>query len=58
MLTRGLDARVHFDGQLHCDLMEMDRVLIRRYRNPLRILHPRATTTTTCCATSCTGASA
>ena len=40
MLTRGLDARVHFDGQLHCDLMEMDRVLIRRYRNPLRILHP------------------
>ncbi|POZ60105.1 NAD kinase [Chromobacterium alticapitis] len=40
MLTRGLDARVHFDGQLHCDLMEMDRVMIRRYRNPLRILHP------------------
>ncbi|MBV8681037.1 MAG: NAD kinase [Aquitalea sp.] len=40
MLTRGLDARVHFDGQSHCDLMEMDRVLIRRYRNPLRILHP------------------
>ncbi|UTH73500.1 NAD kinase [Chromobacterium sp. IIBBL 290-4] len=40
MLTRGLDARVHFDGQLHCNLMEMDRVLIRRYRNPLRILHP------------------
>ncbi|OWY40097.1 NAD kinase [Xenophilus sp. AP218F] len=40
MLTRGLDGRVHFDGQSHCDLMEMDRVLIRRYRNPLRILHP------------------
>lgn len=40
MLTRGLDARAHFDGQSHCDLMEMDRVLIRRYRNPLRILHP------------------
>ncbi|WP_215782509.1 NAD kinase [Paludibacterium sp. B53371] len=40
MLTRGLDARVHFDGQSNCDLMEMDRVLIRRYRNPLRILHP------------------
>lgn len=39
-LTRGQDARVHFDGQSHCDLMEMDRVLIRRYRNPLRILHP------------------
>jgi NAD+ kinase len=40
MLTRGLDARVHFDGQSHFDLMEMDRVLIRRYRNTLRILHP------------------
>ncbi|MGE8357495.1 MAG: NAD kinase, partial [Microvirgula sp.] len=40
MLTRGEDARVHFDGQSHCDLMELDRVLIRRYRNPLRLLHP------------------
>ena len=40
MLTRGVDSRVHFDGQSHCDLQEMDRVLIRRYRNPLRILHP------------------
>ncbi|MCP9758384.1 NAD kinase [Aquitalea sp. S1-19] len=40
MLTRGLDARAHFDGQSHCDLMEMDRVIVRRYRNPLRILHP------------------
>ncbi|MGL6048235.1 MAG: NAD(+)/NADH kinase, partial [Vogesella sp.] len=29
MLTRGLDARVHFDGQSHCDLMEMDRVIVR-----------------------------
>ena len=35
-----MDSRVHFDGQSHCDLQEMDRVLIRRYRNPLRILHP------------------
>jgi len=40
MLTRGLDTRVHFDGQSHCDLMEMDRVIIRRHRNPLRLLHP------------------
>jgi NAD+ kinase len=40
VLTRGVDSRVHFDGQSHCDLQEMDRVLIRRYRNPLRILHP------------------
>lgn len=40
MLTRGVDTRVHFDGQSHHDLQEMDRVVIRRYRNPLRILHP------------------
>lgn len=40
VLTRGLDARVHFDGQSHCDLMEMDRVFIRRYQYPLRLLHP------------------
>jgi NAD+ kinase len=41
MLTRGVDARVHFDAQTHCALMEMDRVRIRRYRNPLRLLHPK-----------------
>ncbi|MCQ4145136.1 NAD kinase [Vogesella sp. AC12] len=40
MLTRGLDTRVHFDGQSHCDLMEMDRVIVRSYRNTLKILHP------------------
>jgi NAD+ kinase len=40
MLTRGRDARVHFDGQSHCVLEEMDRVSIKRYRNSLRILHP------------------
>ena len=40
MLTRGLDTRVHFDGQSHCDLMEMDRVIIRSYRNTLKLLHP------------------
>lgn len=40
MLTRGQDAKVHFDGQSHFDLHEMDRVSIKRYRNSLRILHP------------------
>lgn len=40
MLTRGSDVRVHFDGQSHFDLREMDRVSIKRYRNSLRILHP------------------
>ncbi|MBB5018476.1 NAD+ kinase [Chitinivorax tropicus] len=40
ILTRGQDARVHFDNQSHNDLHELDRVVIRRYRNSLRILHP------------------
>ncbi|WP_137938834.1 NAD kinase [Chitinivorax sp. B] len=40
MLTRGQDARVHFDNQSHNELHELDRVVIRRYRNSLRILHP------------------
>jgi len=40
MLTRGHDVKVHFDGQSHFDLQEMDRVTIKRYRNSLRILHP------------------
>lgn len=40
MLTRGTDTHVHFDGQSNCPLHELDRVVIRRYRNPLKILHP------------------
>ncbi|GAA5787160.1 NAD kinase [Chitiniphilus shinanonensis] len=39
-LTRGHDARVYFDNQSDCELREQDRVMIRRYRNTLRILHP------------------
>lgn len=39
-LTRGQDSRVHFDGQSHQELKERDRVVIRRYRNSLRLLHP------------------
>lgn len=34
------DARVHFDGQLHADLEVGDRVVIRRARNTVRLLHP------------------
>lgn len=41
VLTRGVDAKVHFDGQAHCDLHEVDRVVIRRYPHPLKILHPQ-----------------
>lgn len=40
LLTRGNEARVHFDGHSNFELHEMDRVQIRRYRNSLRILHP------------------
>jgi NAD+ kinase len=40
LLTHGLDSRAHFDGQSHCQLMEMDRIIIRRYHRPLTMLHP------------------
>ncbi|WP_410497994.1 NAD kinase [Chitinibacter sp. S2-10] len=40
LLTRGQDARIYFDNQSDFELHEMDRVLIRRYSNSLRILHP------------------
>jgi len=40
LLTRGNEARVHFDNQSHFNLHELDRVHIRRYRNSLRLLHP------------------
>ncbi|MBM5575690.1 NAD kinase [Deefgea sp. CFH1-16] len=40
LLTRGQGARVHFDNQSDFELHEMDRVMIRRYTNSLRILHP------------------
>lgn len=41
LLTKGLDTRVHFDGQSLFDLKELDQVFIRRYRNTLRLLHPK-----------------
>lgn len=40
LITQGWDARIHFDGQMHRDLANFDRILIRRYRNSLRMLHP------------------
>ncbi|MDR3428605.1 MULTISPECIES: NAD kinase [Silvimonas] len=40
LLTRNSDARVYFDNQADCELREKDRVIIRRHRNTLRILHP------------------
>lgn len=40
LITKGWDARAHFDGQSYCDLHNLDRITIRRYRNSLRMLHP------------------
>ncbi|MCF7521091.1 NAD(+) kinase [Neisseria sp. ZJ106] len=40
LITKSGDARVHFDGQSYADLHNFDRVSIRRYHNPLRVLHP------------------
>lgn len=41
LLTRGADARVHFDGQSHLDLLERDEVLIERHPDSLTIWHPQ-----------------
>lgn len=40
-LIQAEDARVHFDGQRHADLCVGDRVLVRRARNTVRLLHPQ-----------------
>ncbi len=40
LVTKGGDARAHFDGQSYVDIHSMDRIQIRRYRNTLRVLHP------------------
>ncbi|MDF7676646.1 NAD(+) kinase [Neisseriaceae bacterium ESL0693] len=40
LITKGCDARAHFDGQSFVDLQNMDRVFVYRYRNTLRLLHP------------------
>jgi NAD+ kinase len=39
-LKRSIDARLHFDGQLQCDLQEGDRVLVRRAEHTVKFVHP------------------
>src|SRR6266513_2226260 len=39
-LKRSIDARLHFDGQLQCDLQEGDHVLIRRAEHTVKFVHP------------------
>jgi NAD+ kinase len=56
-LLKGKDGAVHCDGQAHLPLHEGDRVLIKRADAPrVRLLHPKVTITSRCCAKSCTGA--
>ncbi|HMH18269.1 MAG TPA: NAD kinase [Burkholderiales bacterium] len=40
LLKRSIDARLHFDGQLQCDLQEGDRVVIRRAEHTVKFVHP------------------
>lgn len=40
LVTRANDARVHYDGQSFADIQSMDTITVRRYRNPVRVLHP------------------
>ena len=39
-LKRSIDARLHFDGQMQCDLQEGDRVVIRRAEHTVKFVHP------------------
>ena len=39
-IKRAIDARLHFDGQPHSELVAGDRVTIRRARQTIRFVHP------------------
>jgi NAD+ kinase len=39
-LKRAIDARLHLDGQLQCDLQEGDSVVIRRAAHTIKFVHP------------------
>jgi len=39
-LKRSIDARLHFDGQMQCDLQEGDHVVIRRAEHTIKFVHP------------------
>lgn len=40
-VINAMDARVHFDGQLHADLHKGDKVVVRRMDQYVTLLHPR-----------------
>ena len=35
------DARAHFDSHSHCEIVPGDRICIKRYARPVRLLHPQ-----------------
>jgi NAD+ kinase len=39
-LVQADDARVHFDGQLHAELHEGDKVVVKRMEKCITLLHP------------------
>ncbi len=39
-LKRSIEARLHFDGQMQCDLQEGDRVVVRRAEHTVKFVHP------------------
>ena len=41
LMHRCPDARVHFDSHSHLVLEPGDRIVVRRYERPIRLLHPR-----------------
>ncbi|MBI1396185.1 MAG: NAD kinase [Betaproteobacteria bacterium] len=40
LVQNAADARAHFDSHSHCELKEGDRVVVRRYPDKIRLLHP------------------
>jgi NAD+ kinase len=40
IVRHAADPRVHFDSHTRFDLREGDRVTVRRYSHPIRLLHP------------------
>jgi NAD+ kinase len=40
LVRSAADARAHFDSHSHCELKEGDRILVRRCKHQIRLLHP------------------
>lgn len=40
LVQSAADARAHFDSHSHCELKEGDRIVVRRFSEKIRLLHP------------------